>query len=57
MKHGAFIIIPKVTTSPRPKKVGMSKSQMNATLTTFAIKDIHFEFISQGQTVNKACHV
>jgi hypothetical protein len=68
VKHSAFNMIPEANDEvcdgnsrhPHdPKKVRMSKSQMKTLLIIFFnIKDIvHFEFISQGRTVNQPHYV
>jgi hypothetical protein len=49
----------KQAASPQPKKSLMMKSQIKTILISFFdIKDIvHFEFISQGKTINQAYHM
>jgi hypothetical protein len=49
----------KQQTSLQPNEVRMSKSQMKTMLITFfdIKRTVHFEFISQGQTVNQAYYM
>jgi hypothetical protein len=67
MKHGDFNMIEsklqilqwKQPTAPRPNKVRMSTSQIKTLpITSLHIKGtVHFEFIPQGQTVNRTYHM